>query len=349
MKENIKDSALFHRISHENNMNVVRYYLSFCVLIAHTSTLTGLDLPWIQRGVVDVGCFFAISGFLMFPSFEKHENLNNYISRRAKRILPPYVFIILLCAIIFCLISDLPANKYFTSADFWKYLGANLSFMNFWHPTLPGVFEGPEFIEHAVNGSLWTMKGEWVCYLSVPAVYFFIKKHPSYAAVSLIGLFFFFVGTKLLFLYLAETRESEFYEIIAKQFGTLLVFFYLGALINLFYPKFLKYKWWILAFDIIALYFSDSIPHYEVLLQPIVAGTLVLWFSMIGKWGARLSRHDSVSYDIYLFHFPVIQLVIYWGLPNKIPPLGVLLTVVAITVPLAFLSWNLIGRRFARK
>lgn len=337
---------LFNSISHNNNMNVVRYYLSFCVLVAHTAALTGLDLPWIQRGTVDVGCFFAISGFLMFPSFQKREHIRHYVSRRAKRILPPYIFIVLTCALGFVSISELPWREYFTSTDFWAYVGANLSFMNFLHPDLPGVFHGDEFISSAVNGSLWTMKGEWVCYLSVPPVYFILKRCRRFAGSLLICLACSMILLKLYFLNLAETTGSGLYSIIAKQFGTLLVFFYLGALINYYFPLFLKYKWYILIFDFIILFFSDDIPIYYILLQPIVAGTLVLWFSMIGTWGARLSKHDSVSYDIYLFHFPIIQLVVLWGLPQKLPPACVLLSIVAITVPLAFLSWNLIGKRF---
>ncbi len=341
-----QNSTLFHRVSRENNMNVVRYYLSLCVLIAHTSVLTGLDIPWIQRGVVDVGCFFAISGFLMFPSFQKRESLRHYIGRRAKRILPPYFLIVLLCAFSFVLISDLPTADYFTSADFWKYLAANLTFLNFIHPDLPGVFDGPEFVMSAVNGSLWTMKGEWVCYMSVPLAYYVVKKHPRQAGAIFTGIFVSMILVRLVFLHLAVVRNSEFYAIIAKQFGTLLVFFYLGAIINLYFPLFLRLKWWILGFDFLVLLLSDHIPYYDVLLQPVVAGTLVIWFSMIGKWGAKLSRHDSVSYDIYLYHFPVVQLVVLWGLPQKVSPLMVLLTVIGITVPFAFLSWNLIGKRF---
>jgi acyltransferase len=339
----------FHSISRDNNMMVVRYYLSFCVLIAHTAVLTGLDLPWIQRGTVDVGCFFAISGFLMFPSYQKRPTLRHYVSRRARRLLPPYILIILLCAIGFVTISSLSITDYFTDGGFWKYIIANLTFLNFLHPSLPGVFEGNEFVTNAVNGSLWTMKGEWVCYLSVPPVFWAVKRLGNNGGFLLAFIALLSILFRLTFLYFAESSGHYIYDIIAKQFGTLLVFFYIGAFINFYYEYFLKFKWIIIGVDVVILILADYIPFYTTALQPMVAGSLVLWFSMVGNWGRFLARHDSVSYDIYLFHFPIIQLCILWGLPDKLPPLGVLGVIVSITVVFAFISWNLVGRRFMQR
>lgn len=343
------DELRFHSVSRENNMNVIRYYLSFCVLLAHLSVLTNINYPWIQRGTVDVGCFFAISGFLMFPSFQKRPTLKHYISRRARRILPPYVLIIALCAFSFIFISNLTCSEYFANPVFWKYLLANLSFMNFLNPDLPGVFTGDEFITSAVNGSLWTMKGEWVCYLSVPLVYYIISRISKKAGgILLAAIAITAIAARAFFLNLALKYDSQLYDIIARQFGTLLVFFYIGAFINYYFDIFKKYHWIVIIFDIIILLLSDFIPFYNSLLQPIVAGSMVLWFSMIGKWGSFLCRHDSISYDIYLFHFPIIQLCIFLNLPEKLSPIGLLAIVLLITASLATASWNLIGKKFSR-
>lgn len=165
---------IFTPISKHNNMNVVRYYLCLCILMNHFNVLTGESLPMLPRIFGGVGSFFAISGFLMFPSFEKRPYLKSYFSRRAKRILPPYMLIVLLAAFGLCALSELPVKEYFTDVVVYKYLVANLCFMNFLVPSLPGVFT--ENIMTAVNGSLWTMKGEVVCYLMVPFVYNYIKK-----------------------------------------------------------------------------------------------------------------------------------------------------------------------------
>lgn len=82
------------------------------------------------------------------------------------------MLIVVACAAGLVFASDLTPAQYFTDSGLIKYLAANLSFLNFLHPTLPGVFQGQEFVNPAVNGSLWTMKIEWALYLSVPLIYF---------------------------------------------------------------------------------------------------------------------------------------------------------------------------------
>ena len=193
------------------------------------------------------------------------------------------------------------------------------------------------------------MKGEWVCYLSVPLVFFAVKRlKKSSGGLLLATIAISSIIMRAILLEMAQHHNSETYQIIAKQFGTLLVFFYIGALINYYFDFFKRYHRHILIFDIVIIIFSDYIPFYNSILQPIVAGSLVLWFSMIGSWGKRLAHHDSISYDIYLFHFPVIQLAIYLGLPKTLHPLGTLSIVLAVTVILAYFSYNFIGKKFSK-
>ena len=346
-KKELSQKLLFTGISHRNNMLVIRYYLCLCVLLAHCSVLTGIDFPWIQRGTVDVGCFFAISGFLMFPSFEKRKNIWQYLRRRALRIMPSYLFIILFCTIVLVTVSSLSYKEYFSSSELYRYLAANISCLNFIQTDLPGVFQGDQFYISAVNGSLWTMKGEWICYLSVPVVYWFIERQQSIAGITIVSILLICLFFKIFLLEFFDGK-SLINVILAKQIGTIIIFFYIGALINLYFKQFLKYKWFILAFDIIILIFVDYIPNdiYYYILQPIVTGSLVIWLSMLGFWGAFLSKHDGISYEIYLYHFPIIQLAVYFGLPKTMDPMLMLLIVLTTTVLLAYITRRFIGRKF---
>lgn len=344
------NSLIFNNISRGNNMNVVRYYLSICVVISHVTVLTGVWFPSLQSINMVVGCFFALSGFLMFPSFQRHTGLRGYFARRVRKIMPSYVFIVVLAAVSLVAVSELPAGEYFSSPGLYKYLGANLSFLNFLCPDLPGVFKGGEFATDAVNGSLWTMKGELACCLSVPVVYWLARKAGKRRAGALmLGIVVLCIVSRLLLLEFGPGGERSLNAIIAKQFGTVFVFFYVGALINIYWTKFLRYKWYILAADVAVILLCDYIPFYYTVLQPFVGASMVLWFSLVGKWGTRLSRHDDVSYDIYLFHFPIIQLAVYFGLPGRINGLAMLLLIISVTVALALFSWNVVGKRFQRR
>jgi peptidoglycan/LPS O-acetylase OafA/YrhL len=228
-------------------------------------------------------------------------------------------------------------------------LAANLSCLNFLHPDLPGVFQGDQFVDSAVNGSLWTMKGEWVCYLSVPLVYNTIKRL-SYkcGAVLLIAIAVTSVLLRAYMLEIADQTDNPLYNIIARQFGTVFVFFYIGAIINYFFDPFKKYHWLIFLSAMLLVITSDYNPLYSYIFQPIAAGCLVIWFSMIGSWGKWLSKHNSISYDIYLFHYPIIQIAIYFGLPATLHPILTLLVTLSVTATLAALSWNYIGKRFMK-
>ena len=145
--------------------------MSFAVLVAHFSEITGIRYSFFMGSVDAVRGFFILSGFLVFYSFMKKPNLRHYIDRRARRILPPYLFIVTLCWTLGFLVSEFPVKEYFMSTQLWKYVVANYSFLNFIEPSLPGCFGG-----ESVNSSLWTMKVEILLYTTVPIVYYLMKK-----------------------------------------------------------------------------------------------------------------------------------------------------------------------------
>lgn len=340
---------LFHDISHDNNMGLVRYFLSISVVIAHTSFLAGVDLPWSGYSFVAVGGFFSLSGFLLFSSFQRKPSLKHYISRRARRILPPYVLVVVAAAVLLACISTLNPGEYYSSGGFWGYLSANLAFLNFLQPELPGVFQGPEFASHAVNGSLWTMKGEWICYLSIPLLCKLMAAKRRRAAVLLIAIIIVCLIAQGLLQRSYEATGIAAYLTFGKQFGSIFVYFFCGALINMFLPQFMRWKWAVLAVALSLVATADINPLYYLFLRPFAISTLVIWVSRVGKWGTFLKNRDDLSYDMYLFHYPMIQLAVFLGLPQRLPPLALLGLVLLATFLLALLSWNALGRHILRR
>lgn len=332
-----------------NNMDAIRYVMAFSVVIAHFNELCGFNIYWPISSATGVGGFFTLSGFLIFNSYQTHPALKQFLFKRALRILPPYFFIIILCAFLLVAVSSISPDEYFLSPGWWKYLAANISFLNFLHPQLPGVFDTPQFVSQAVNGSLWTMKIEWCLYLSVPIVAWLIirlKQKCSPTAIF-ISIIVFSAAYSILFHYLYFSTGKEIYNILSRQFFGQLSFFYVGVLAFHHLDLLLRHKWTILQILIAGLAIMQIDFYIKLAIRPIIEGGLVIWFSMIGNWGSFFSRHDNVSYDIYLFHFPIIQLCIYFGIINLGQWPSFFIICIAVII-LASLSWNFIGLPFQK-
>lgn len=325
-------------------MDAIRYVMAFSVVVAHFNALCGFNIRWPISSATGVGGFFALSGFLILHSYRANPGLGRFLRARGLRILPPYFLIVLLCAFLLVMVSAFPPAEYFGSERWWAYLGANLSFLNFLEPSLPGVFDDPRFVITAVNGSLWTMKVEWCLYLTVPLAVWTLSRFRRLGESRLFGCII--LGStlySLLFSWLHQDTGREIFAVLGRQFFGQLSFFYVGALAFSRLDLLLRRRWMILLLLLAGLLLMQTDHYARVALRPVVEGGLVIWFSMIGRWGRHVSRHDNVSYDIYLFHFPLIQLAVWFG----IPALGVwpcFLICMGATVLLSMLSWNLVGR-----
>ena len=51
------------------NMNFVRYIFAMGVLIEHVNVLAGFNIPFIFNSYERIGSIFALSGFLVYPSY----------------------------------------------------------------------------------------------------------------------------------------------------------------------------------------------------------------------------------------------------------------------------------------
>ena len=333
-------SPLLHN---ENNLDIVRYYLSFAVLFAHFAELTGSTNYFPTSSYTAVGGFFMLSGFLVFYSYLRSRSIAQYLRRRAQRILPPYIAIVLLCAVCGVFITNLSVGNYFSSSQFWQYLGANLTFANFLQPSLPGVFEGQVY--ESVNGSLWTMKVEVLLYLSIPLVaWLMMRSSRAWTLVAIYALSYIYkVWMGLMY---ADTGEL-IYRIMQRQVGGQLLFFYSGVAILLYFDYFQRYIRVLFPIALAVGIASKYVNWFDAI-EPLCIAIVIIGFAYNCRWFVWMRKYDNIAYDIYLFHYPIIQLVVYWGLPERNIYLA-LAVVVGMTLSLSLLSWYLIERPVMRR
>jgi len=327
-----------------NNFDFLRLLFAVIVAVVHAATLSGSGVTstigqYISSEVA-VDSFFVISGFLIFMSYESSQSLTNYASKRIRRIFPGYILVIILCSIVFYSISSKTLLEYF-NIELLKYIAFNTFTLNFLHPNLPGVFESNAI--PAVNGALWTIKIEVMFYIMVPFISIFITKYKSYRLLILIAIYLLSIIYSYLMLWLNFNYDMEIFIILERQIPGQLAFFISGAVIYYYYNYFFKKSFFLIITSCIIMVVHKNIIDLYAL-YPISLAVIVLYFANIVKYIGHWGRFGDLSFGVYIWHFPIIQLFVHFNLfSNQI--IGNIMLFISIFIA-SYLSWHLIEKRY---
>ena len=320
------------------------------MVLAHLYELTAHPTELSYLSIIDsfiaVSGFFVISGFLITLSYDRSRNLKDYFIKRARRLLPAYILIIILCAFGLSLISSLSLNNYFCNGSFYKYIFSNLTFLNFLNPCLPGVFNSNYAC--AINGSLWTIKIEVSFYIILPVIIYFIKKTGKASLILMILYLGALLHNFILFkIFEKLPNKSGLYFTLTHQLPALMPFFISGMALHYYFDKIALHKNKLLLVAL-PVFLMERYLHYEIL-SPIALAVIIFYFSYnfkaLNNWG----KFGDFSYGIYIFHFPVIQLFINSGLFKKLNPIITSSLVIFVVLILSILSWHLLETKFLEK
>lgn len=326
----------------QNNFDAVRIGLAAIVVFAHLSDLTGRPEFQTLRRFFDsdfaVKAFFAISGFLVSRSYASSGSIAVFAEKRARRIYPAYLCALMLCLTIGAMTSRLDIGAFIHAPETIRYLIANAALLNFLQPTLPGVFESNPM--QAMNGALWTIKVEVALYLSVPILYWMLKRQR--AALFALALIMASGAWVYFFRYHAVAPWAPE---AARQFPGQLSYFVVGAWLALSKPAFGNLRWILLASTI--AFFATKDTHARILIEPFFYSCLVLFLAANIDKILNAGKYGDMSYGIYLYHSPIIQLLYYLGAFEN-AYLG-LATTWAATLGAASCSWHLVERRLLKR
>lgn len=326
-----------------NNFDGVRIVLAVIVVFAHIGALTQLkEFGWFAN-VFDsdfaVKGFFAISGFLVTKSYLTSKNFLDYASKRARRIWPAYIAVVTLCSALGACFTAISLSEYFLSKGFVKYMLSNVFFLNFLQPTLPGVFLDNPI--PAVNGALWTIKVEVALYCCVPMMAFLWRRNGA----LLSGLCLILLSSLWVY-YFSYCYSGTYGEEIARQFPGQLSYFAAGSLLSMNgrCRNFTKYAGPIS----VVFLFLVADPVAKLIIEPFAYTAIVIWLSTIKTQIFDFGKYGDLSYGIYLFHFPIIQILFAIGAFSVYPWLG-LVAVLVFTIFCAWMSWHFIEKRVLRR
>ncbi|WP_024287633.1 acyltransferase [Cellulomonas sp. KRMCY2] len=338
-----------------NSLNLIRLVLATMVLVAHAYYIAGVQSPNGEFGPhIDgenlggwaVFGFFAVSGYLITAS-RWSNSLGTYLVHRIARIFPAFLVCLVVMAVVFGPIGYWHVNGslagYFTTGPTtpinFVFSNAMLRVNSYEIAGTPAGVPYPG----AWNGSLWTLYYEFLAYLIVGAlaVVGWVRRSPLAIGV----VWFATVAGHALWGRLVAPLVGGNLDV--QLLLKLLPLFLGGALVQLLRHR-LPLHWAGAALSVTvvlgAIWAFDG--WGAQLTAPFIA-YLLLWIGSVVPSPRTIQRHD-ISYGVYIYAFPVQQLLVLTGIHNQ----GLLVydvVALACTVPLAIASWLLIERPIMRR
>jgi peptidoglycan/LPS O-acetylase OafA/YrhL len=348
----------------ENNFDVIRLVAAWSVIITHGFKMRGLPTSgdplsvasggWLILSDWAVYTFFIISGYLITASAARAQSWQAFARNRFLRIWPGLAVCVAFCAwVLGPALTHLPQAAYWKDPSTWWYL-QNASIFRL-EMYLPGVFDKQPF--PAVNGSLWTLQHEVLCYglVGLLLITGLVKNMRVVGALAVVWFgaylhyLFFGYSDKIRYALLYTNTQTDDFVRLAGYFIAGMVAYLAVQRGFRFRPwmglaaiGWLVLTWWMVPLGWVPdtgwwVIIHPKMPHSYFML-PIV--TFALAFAPAPEWLRHpLGRGRDWSYGIYIYGMPVQQLVMALGGGGL--PFWVYQAVCLVAViPFAAASWH---------
>lgn len=335
-----------------NSIGFLRLVLASLVVFSHAFVLGGFGPDPFERlshsawnmGALGVGGFFFLSGYLITKSYERCDDVVRFLWHRFLRIFPGFWVCLAITAFGFAALvyqhENGSLNRFLNGPDSpLQYLFRNWSLkMNQW-----GIDQLLwQNADRGFDGSLWTLNNEFHCYLAV-------------ALLGVIGVFKrarFLVPFLFVVLYIISL-SGDVFNFVAQHMpfvGSIFqgdarleeqaTYFALGMVLAIYgerLPQNLAVFIACAAGIVIILPFSGF-----RIAMPFMVGYVLYWLAF--KFPARdIDRRVDASYGMYIYAFPVQQLLVVYGV-NGLGYWVYVSATLLLTASLALLSWAIVER-----
>ena len=335
----------------QNNFDFLRFLFAALVLFYHCFGLLPAAAPG-RGGTVEsvatlaggaaVSFFFVISGFLVTMSWQRSRGLWAFGRKRILRIYPGFVLASAACAFVF---GPLGADG---AAAYWHSFG--LSRFLLYLPLLPADVVGPDLthvftrlpFRSVLDGSFWTLRYEFEMYLlcALLGLLGLFKRGRGIGVALLFALLFGLYALSQTVVALAPNREIVWVGNPA-QWLRLSACFFSGMTFYLYRDR-LPASPALFALSLLALLAAGRWPGWFNAALPVF-GSYALFFAAFLPIPRlqRFARYGDFSYGLYLYAFPIQQLLILHGTST---PYALLAAAFPLTLACAALSWHLVER-----
>lgn len=322
-----------------NNFVLLRLLLAWAVIYGHSFALsrdishTDVILRIVTfdySGSLAVKTFFMLSGLLVINSAILNPDLVRFLISRFLRIYPG-LFVCLLVSIVLIgpAFTRLDFRDYVSHPSVYAYLFTNLTFKSVtWR--IPGVFDG---FNYGLNGSLWTISLEAICYGMVVVV-LGLSSGIRIANIVSVLLCIFCVTAVVVTLY-APLQIPYFGQNPEAQ--PLLALFCIGGLMALF-NKYIYLNLRLVVSLWLLQYLVSSVDSSHLLFYTSLFVSLIYIFTR--PYVLHFHLTSDVSYGVYLYGFPIQQCIHY--LHPEFGAYRMFLIAVLISTALGYISWKIV-------
>lgn len=322
--------SLADRLSDRNNaLNLVRLFLASAVIFGHAFPLTGAAASrWEDVSGIAVDGFFVVSGYLIADSRSRTRFLP-YLWRRALRIFPAFWVVLIVTALVFGPLAAIKEGVPYSIHSAASYVTTNAGlYINQW-----GIDHTLRDVPYpnAWNGSLWTLNYEFLGYLAIGVLLgaAVVRRHAALVLVTL-----------LVAVILLKPLAEGPLDVTTNYYlnGLRLASYFLAGSA----AWALRHHWHVRKYQVVAAGFAYVL---LVLLDSHTTwGQVPLAVVILGIGSARYTgwaTTNDISYGIYIYAFPVQQMLILQGTAHYGPLINALLTLL-ITSGFAYLSWRFV-------
>jgi peptidoglycan/LPS O-acetylase OafA/YrhL len=336
--------AAAHR-AHDNNFNLIRLFAASQVLIVHCLNHFGVTAPWVSalKILPGVPVFFFISGYLIYKSYHRTRERGKtaFFVNRVLRIYPALVVCVFVSVLSVYLTGYFDRIS-FDPIHFAAWLLGQTTVVQFYNPDFMR-----EYGAGVLNGALWTISVEVQFYVLVPVLYWLsIRARGVFVAVFAISL-----------LVNLWQRTDVNWELLAVKllYVSFIPWVYM-FLLGFIAASSSRLRDWIQRIDlwvfvglfVISMVFvgeysvnaSNAInPFSFAMLGAII---LKVAYARMRIWPglARFFSRNDFSYGLYLYHMPLINLMLF----TAVVPAVSMVSVVVMSALAAAISWYFVER-----
>lgn len=338
-----------------NNIDALRLLLALLVLLSHSyplATGTERDEPAARAsggqttlGGVAVAGFFMLSGLLIARSWERSPRAGEFLRRRVERIFPGYLAAVATCLVLVAPLASPTATRNLLGGRWVADLGSILVLRGFTSP--PDAFAGNP-APGVINGSLWTIPYEFWCYVGVMALGATTLLRRRWAVAEL------FVASVAVSVAFTALDLHPGGKILGRIFGyppfwARLLPYYLAGVVAHVYRDAIRLDARLAWGAVAGLAVGCVVPHGIELALPTLGTYLLIYLAYTPalRWH-HAARYGDFSYGIYLYGFPIQQLIVMKFGPG-LHPLTLFGLALVPTVLAGALSWTLVERHFLRR